>query len=191
MNPKDMIGFSLHGNLFSGTKVKEMLEEQLLHDIREKGAKKALAPEKHRIFWFAWFPVYQENIFETFKSHHVGIPLCETFRIWWDEIDESRPFEGLALKCLKNPFVGPVSRRTRDMEKVVGEYGIDGAIHFSTPACRHANTACGLMKKTFDRLGLPFLVLDADISDARSSRPEQIKTRIEAFIEVMEAAGIR
>jgi hypothetical protein len=28
-----------------------------------------------------------------------------------------------------------------------------------------------------------------DISDTRSSRPEQIKTRIEAFVEVMDAEG--
>ena len=57
----------------------------------------------------------------------MSVPLCETFRIFWDEIDEENPFEGLALKCLKNPFVGPSRRRTHDLAAVKEEYGIDGA----------------------------------------------------------------
>jgi benzoyl-CoA reductase/2-hydroxyglutaryl-CoA dehydratase subunit BcrC/BadD/HgdB len=185
MNPKDMIGFSLHGNLFSGSPIKEMLEEQLLGEIREKRAKGITRKESHRIFWFAWFPVYQENVFDTFKNHHVGIPLCETFRIYWDELDEDNPFEGLALKCLKNPFVGPVSRRTAGMDTVVDEYGLDGALLFATPACRHANSTHMLLKDKFSKLGLPFLMLDMEISDPRGYQSEQVKTRIEAFIEVM------
>jgi len=34
---------------------------------------------------------------------------------FWDEIDEENPFEGLALKCLKNPFVGPGARCLPDI----------------------------------------------------------------------------
>jgi benzoyl-CoA reductase/2-hydroxyglutaryl-CoA dehydratase subunit BcrC/BadD/HgdB len=189
MNPKDMIGFSLHGNLFSGSPIKEMLEEQLIGEIREKRAKGINRKESKRIFWFAWFPVYQETVFDTFKNNQVGIPLCETFRMFWDEIDEDNPFEGLALKCLKNPFIGPVSRRTAGMDKIVDEYGLDGALLFATPACRHGNSPHMLLKDTFSKLGLPFLMLDMEISDPRSYQSEQVKTRIEAFIEVMETKG--
>lgn len=185
MNPKDLIGFSLHGNLFSGSPIKEMLEEQLINEIREKRAKGITREESRRIFWFAWFPVYQENVFDTFKNHHVGIPLCETFRMYWDEIDEDNPFEGLAIKCLKNPFIGRADRRTAGMDTVVEEYGLDGALLFATPACRHANSCHMLLKDTFSKLGLPFLMLDMEISDPRSYQSEQVKTRIEAFIEVM------
>jgi len=186
MNPKDMIGYSLHGNMFSGSPVKEMLDKQLINDIREKISKGITRKELHRIFWFAWFPVYQENVFDTFKNHQVGIPMCETFRVFWDEIDEAKPFEGLALKCLRNPFIGPVGRRTGSMKNVVEEYGIDGALLFATPACRHCNSTHMLIKDTFTELDIPFLMLDMDISDARGYQPEQLKTRLEGFIEVMD-----
>ncbi|HVN71371.1 MAG TPA: 2-hydroxyacyl-CoA dehydratase family protein [Desulfomonilia bacterium] len=186
MNPKDMIGYSLHGNLFSGTTVKEMLDEQLIHDIKEKIAKGISRKESHRIFWFAWFPVYQENVFETFKNHQVGIPLCETYRVYWDEMDEDNPFEGMALKCLKNPFVGPASRRVEGMDKIKEDYALEGALLFATPACRHANSPHMFLKNAFAELGIPFLMLDMDISDPRGFQPEQIRTRLEGFIEVMD-----
>jgi benzoyl-CoA reductase/2-hydroxyglutaryl-CoA dehydratase subunit BcrC/BadD/HgdB len=185
MNPRDMIGYSLHGNLFCGGPVKEMLDQQLISEIRDKRKKGIARPERYRIFWFAWFPVYQANVFETLKDQQVGIPLCETFRVYWDEIDEEKPLEGLALKCLKNPFIGPASRRIKGMPEIVDEYGIDGALLFATPACRHSNNAFMLLKDTFSTLGKPFLLLDMDISDPRGYQPEQIRTRLESFIEVM------
>jgi benzoyl-CoA reductase/2-hydroxyglutaryl-CoA dehydratase subunit BcrC/BadD/HgdB len=189
MNPRDMIGYSLHGNLFSGGRIKEMLDEQLMQEIREKIAKGISRQENLRIFWFAWLPTYQANVFDTLKSRQVGIPLCETFRVYWDDIDEGNPFEGLALKCLRNPFIGSVDRRITGMDKVVREYGIDGALLFATPACRHSNSTHMLLKDAFTRLGKPFLMLDQDISDPRGYHPEQVRTRLEAFIEVMEAAA--
>jgi benzoyl-CoA reductase/2-hydroxyglutaryl-CoA dehydratase subunit BcrC/BadD/HgdB len=186
MNPRDMIGYSLHGNLFCGSPVKEMLDKQLIDEIRDKMAKGISRPEKHRIFWFAWLPTYQANVFDILKNRQVSIPLCETFRVFWDEIDEDKPFEGLALKCLRNPFIGPVGRRTGSMKNVVEEYGIDGALLFATPACRHSNSAHMLLKDTFAELDIPFLMLDMDISDTRGYQPEQLKTRLEGFIEVMD-----
>lgn len=186
MNPRDMIAYSINGQLFCGSRIKEMLEEQLIEEIGDKRAKGVTKPEKHRIFWFAWTPIYQTNVFDTLRSHQVGIPLCETFRVHWDEIDEDKPFEGLALKCLKNPFIGPTARRTEGMEELVNTYEIDGALLFATPACRHANSAHMLLKDTFSKLGKPFLMLDLDISDPRGYQPEQVRTRLEGFIEVME-----
>jgi benzoyl-CoA reductase/2-hydroxyglutaryl-CoA dehydratase subunit BcrC/BadD/HgdB len=116
----------------------------------------------------------------------VTVPLCETFRVFWDEIDEDRPFEGLALKCLKSPFIGPVTRRTEGLDRIVEEYSLDGALLFATPACRQANAAHRRLKDSVERLGLPFLTLDMDIIDPRGYSPEQIRTRLEGFIELLQ-----
>lgn len=72
------------------------------------------------------------------------------------------------------------------MEELVNTYEIDGALLFATPACRHANSAHMLLKDTFSKLDKPFLMLDLDISDPRGYQPEQVRTRLEGFIEVME-----
>ena len=180
-----LIAFSINGPMFNGTEIKERLNQAFLERIRKKVATGKVRPEKHRLYWFAWLPTYASNLFDTLREYDVAVPLCETFRVFWDEIDEDRPFEGLALKCLKNPFVGPVSRRTRELDRIVEEYKLDGAILFATPACRQANAASRYLKDSLEKLGLPFLLLDMDISDPRGYSPEQVRTRLEGFIELL------
>jgi benzoyl-CoA reductase/2-hydroxyglutaryl-CoA dehydratase subunit BcrC/BadD/HgdB len=186
MKPQDMIAYSINGQLFGGRPVKEKLEEQLIIDIKEKRAKGITHQESHRIYWFAWTPIHPTNVFDILRERRVGIPLCETFHVHWEEIDEDNLFEGLALKCLNNPFIGSADRRTAGIEEIVDMYGIDGALLFATPACRHSNNTHMLLKDAFARLDKPFLMMDMDISDPRGYQPEQVKTRLEGFIEVME-----
>ncbi len=186
MSPADLIGYSINGQLFWGRKTKEALEAQLLHELEERLSAKDPRPERHRILWFAWMPAYPSNLFETLKARQVSIALCETSRVHWDEIDEDNPFEGLALKCLKNPFIGPTTRRIEGLDAVIEEYGIDGGLLFATPACRHSKSSHMLLRDAFSKRGLPFLCLDMDISDPRGYLPEQIRTRVEGFIEVMD-----
>jgi len=66
------------------------------------------------------------------------------------------------------------------------EYQIDGALLFATPACRHANGAYRLLQDSLAELDIPLLTLDMDIGDGREYSPEQVKTRLEGFIEVLE-----
>ncbi len=181
-----LIAFSINGPMFNGTETKERLNQAFLNKIDQRIETGNLKPEKRRVYWFAWLPTYASNLFAVLARNEVTVPLCETFRVFWDEIDEDRPFEGLALKCLQNPFVGPVTRRTEGLERIVEEYDIDGALLFATPACRHANAAYRHLKESLEKLGVPFLLLDMDISDPRGYSPEQIRTRVEGFIELMD-----
>jgi benzoyl-CoA reductase/2-hydroxyglutaryl-CoA dehydratase subunit BcrC/BadD/HgdB len=185
----DFIAYSINGQLFSGRPTREMLDAQLLEDMRQRLGSGRLKPERHRLSWFAWIPVYQSTLFDLLKEHQVSVAACETSRVYWDEIDEDHPFEGLALKCLKNPFVGPTSRRLEGLRETVRDHGIDGALLFATPACRVSKSAHMLLKEAFSNLGVPFLTLDMDIADQRGYLPEGIRTRLEGFIEVLDSAG--
>jgi benzoyl-CoA reductase/2-hydroxyglutaryl-CoA dehydratase subunit BcrC/BadD/HgdB len=181
----DLIAFSINGLMFTGTEVKERVNEAYLRRMETVIEQGRARPEKHRIYWFAWLPVYDAGLFDTLKEKEVSIPLCETFRVYWDEIDEDRPLEGLALKCLQNPFIGPVERRTRGLAETAQAYSMDGALLFATPACRHANGAYRVLKDAAAKEGLPFLLLDMDISDPRGHSREQMKVRLEGFIELL------
>jgi benzoyl-CoA reductase/2-hydroxyglutaryl-CoA dehydratase subunit BcrC/BadD/HgdB len=181
----ELIGFSINGLMFMGSEVKERLNKAFARQLERRIESGKLWPEKHRLYWFAWLPVYEAGLFDMLKEKEVSVPLCETFRVYWDEIDEDHPFEGLAMKCLQNPFVGSVTRRTEGLDEIAEEYGIDGALLFATPACRHANGAYRFLKDSVAKHGLPFLMLDIDISDPRGHSEEQMKTRLEGFIELM------
>jgi len=182
----ELIAFSINGLLFSGTEVKERLNDAFVLVMQDRIESGRLRPEKHRIYWFAWLPVYDSNVFEILKEREVSVPLCETFRIHSDEIDEDDPFEGLALQCLRNPFVGPGTRRTEGLEEIMDDYRLEGAILFATPACKQANTAYTLLRDTLARCGRPFLMLDMDICDPRNYSAGQTRTRLEAFVELLE-----
>lgn len=181
-----LIVYSIQGRQFSGTPVLERLNRAFVRYMERRIASGELEPERHRVFWFAWVPTYATNIFEVFRTHRVSVPRCETLTVHWDEIDEQNPFEGLALKCLKDPLVGPHARRAYGLEATMDEYQIDGALLFATPACRNANGAYRLLQDSLAALDIPLLTLDMDIGDEREYSPEQVRTRLEAFIEVLE-----
>jgi len=186
-----MIGYSINGHLFFGTEVMERLNNAFIRELQMRIETRNLRPEKRRLYWFAWLPVYPCNLFDILQEKEVSVPLCETLRVHWDEIDEDNPFEGLALKCLKNPFIGSVKRRIEGLDRIIDKFSIDGALLFATPACRHANGAYRYLKDSMAKRGIPFLLLDMDISDPRGYSPEQVKTRLEGFIEVLNRKEIR
>jgi benzoyl-CoA reductase/2-hydroxyglutaryl-CoA dehydratase subunit BcrC/BadD/HgdB len=182
----DLVSFSINSLMFAGTQMKERLNEAFRAELEQKIERGELPPERFRIYWFAWMPTYRSNLFDLLKENGISAPLCENFRIHSEELDESNPFESLALRCLKDPFVGAGSRRTRDLDRIVEDYALDGALLFATPACRHANSAYPLLRDAFAKLGLPFLVLDMDIGDPRDYSPRHTLARLETFVELLE-----
>jgi benzoyl-CoA reductase/2-hydroxyglutaryl-CoA dehydratase subunit BcrC/BadD/HgdB len=183
---RDLIAFSINSQLFTGSEIKAQLNDAFARDM-ERALDVAQQPaEKHRVYWFAWIPAYQTDVFEILSDRLVSIPLCETFRIHWDDIDEDNPFEGLAMKCLRNPFVGAGTRRTEGLAEIMDDYHLDGAILFATPACQQANAAYALLRDTVVGCGRPFLMLDMDIGDPRNYAPGQTRTRLEAFVELLD-----
>jgi benzoyl-CoA reductase/2-hydroxyglutaryl-CoA dehydratase subunit BcrC/BadD/HgdB len=183
---RELISFSINSLLFTGNEIKERLNDAFAEEMERRIEAGELRPESHRVYWFAWIPTYPCDVFSILKENEVAVPLCETFEIYWDEMDEENPFEGLALRCLKNPLVGPGARRTERMETIADDYHLEGAILFATPACRTTKTACRLLRDSMAKQGLPFLVLDMDIGDPRYYSRGQTRTRLEAFIEMLE-----
>ncbi len=69
------------------------------------------------------------------------------------------------------------------------DYHLDGAVLFATPACKHSNAAYTLLRDAVRRTGRAFLILDMDINDSRTYAPGQIRTRLDAFVELLEQRG--
>ena len=111
----------------------------------------------------------------------------ELERIFWDEMDEQRPWESMAMWCLKNPYVGPAGQRLAGIEKIIEEYDIDGVIHFSTDACRHSCAAHRLIADVLQKRNVPFMVLEGDMSDKRKYSEDRTRFLLESFIDLMAA----
>lgn len=181
----DMFAYSISGQMFDGSELKEKINQSFVTEMTTRHEKGTSHPERHRIYWMAWFPTYQCNLNDVLKTNGVSVPVCESFRVNWDAIDPDDPFEGLAIKCLKNIYIGDNDRRMEDIERIVSEYRINGAILFATPACRHSKTAFRVISDRFARINVPFLLLDMEIGDPRQYQSEQTRTRIEGFVEML------
>ena len=176
---------SIIGNGFSGMPFQEQLYQKIVDECQQRMAEGKVVPEDFRVLWLAWVPTQPTNINEILRANKVSIVMTELARVYWDEIDEEHPFEGMALRCLKNPYVGLVEQRLAGVLQLVDEYDVDGVVHFSSTACRHANASFRLIEDALTERNIPFLVLDGDMSDVRGYSAERTRSLLETFIEVM------
>ncbi|MEW6266357.1 MAG: 2-hydroxyacyl-CoA dehydratase family protein [Thermodesulfobacteriota bacterium] len=176
---------SLAGAVFWGSPVLERVYDLILQEIEDRVKKGSALPENHRILWFPWVPVQTINAWTIFRENRVTIPMVEAAQIWWSELDPERPFEALARKALENYMLGPVERRVKSLLRLAEEYSVDGAVHFSSPACHQENAAFRPISDAFKARGLPVLNLEADMTDERNYSPQVMAGRLSSFLEVL------
>ncbi len=180
-----VVNMSIFGNMLAGREIQEQIYLEMVDESRKKIMEGKSAPEKYRVLWLAWFPVQPTNINQIFRKNGVTIVMGELARNYWGEMDESLPFESLALWSLKNPYVGTIEQRLKGIKEMVDEYNLDGVVHFSTDACRHSCAAQKLIGDVLKERNIPYLVLDGDMSDKRKYSADRTQLLLENFIEVM------
>jgi len=77
----------------------------------------------------------------------------------------------------------PLTRRIDFAGNLAKEYNVDAVIYYSLKFCPSFAQTKGLFMRRFHELGLPALELDTDYSQGDTG---QIKTRLEAFVEVLK-----
>ena len=117
----------------------------------------------------------------------VAMENCGGYKTVENRIDENDPRDPMALlaeKYLSIPcsVMTPNQGRLQLLERMVRDFAIDGVIDLTWQACHTYNVesywVADLVK---NRLGLPFLHLETNYSDADA---ETLRVRIEAFLEM-------
>jgi benzoyl-CoA reductase/2-hydroxyglutaryl-CoA dehydratase subunit BcrC/BadD/HgdB len=182
---------SLAGAVFWGSPVLERIYALLIGEMKDRIAKGTALPESFRILWFPWVPVQQTNIFTILKDHQVSVPMAEVAECWWSPLDEERPLEALARKVLENYMLGPATRRVESLLRMAEAYGVDGAIHFATPACHHDNASFRIISDAMQAKDIPVLNLEGDMTDERNYSPALTASALGSFLEILrtKAAG--
>ena len=86
---------------------------------------------------------------------------------------------------VKNIFNGPFENKVKSIESIVKELNPDAVINFCHWGCKQASGGNMLLKESMNKLNIPMLTLDGDAVDRRNSHDGQIKTRFEAFLELI------
>lgn len=139
-----------------------------------------------KIFWVHLLPYYQETLQQYMNLSSEYQIQCTDFNLdYTDELDEDHPLEALAEKMLLNIYNGSFERKVEMISDMVKRFGSDAVIHFCHWGCKQSAGGVMLLKEEMKKQNIPMLVLDGDAMDRRNSHDGQIKTRLEAFLEMI------
>ena len=154
---------------------------------RLKNNEEIINDQKHRLLWLHLKPYYSQEIFTTLQNKGAVVAFEEYFQIYWDKLDQNNPYLSLSKKMINHFGWGELSKQTNEILNLVDEYKIDGVIGFSHWGCRQNNGRMDMLKKKLkDENKIPFLNIDGDLVDFRNYQEGQLRTRIQAFIELIE-----
>jgi benzoyl-CoA reductase/2-hydroxyglutaryl-CoA dehydratase subunit BcrC/BadD/HgdB len=162
-------------------KLKAEVEERVEKDLG------AVPDEQYRLLWdnIAIWP-------GLFRFYHLfsragACFVCDTYTHAWSVgIQADDPIEGLARAYTAVYINMSVQTRVQVMVAMAKRFGVDGAV-------LHANRSCkpySLGQHDFrlaimEEVGVPAMILEADMCDTRAYAEGAVKTRVEAFLEML------
>ena len=147
--------------------------------------------EGKRILWIHLMPFYQESLKKYFNSSKkYQIIASDIILDFMEELDAEHPFEALARKIIKNLYNGSYAYKAKMIGQLADHLKPDAVIHFCHWGCKQASGGSVLLKEKMQEMNIPMLILDGDGIDKRNSHDGQIKTRLEAFLELIETGDV-
>lgn len=143
-----------------------------------------------RIFWIHLTP-YSQPTLQSYLNYNRDYAIVgDDFNLdYMEQMDEAHPLEALARKMLRNIYNGDFSRKTEACAGYMCELNCDAAVEFCHWGCKQSAGGVMLMKEKMREIGKPMLILDGDALDRRNNHDGQIRTRFEAFLEVLRQDG--
>lgn len=166
-----------------------MGSEEFLQQLRfmNQDIQKYPAFTGKRILWVHLMPFYQESLRQYFNtSDRYQVFASDMVLDSVEELDADHPFEALAKKLIRNVFNGSYRFKAERLGRMTDVLKPDAVIHFCHWGCKQADGGSILLKEAMKERGIPMLILDGDGIDKRNSHDGQIKTRLEAFLEMLE-----
>ena len=162
----------------------------LLNDLEERIAKGvgAVKHERKRLMWANIAIWYKVRDFANFFAERGMNFVTATYTNAWAEtaiyFDHNQPFESLAKAYSLVILNNNLNYRLKLMERLIKEFAVDGLIIHSARSCKPYSVGQYDLKRLLkERMQIPSVVIEADITDYRAFSEEQSNTRLEAFIE--------
>jgi len=175
----------------------EVLQD-ILREIKErKLPEQAEKAQKPRLLLIGPNMVYGDykvlNLVEEAGGEIVIEEITEGIRNYWQTIDSKKdPIGSLARGYLKeripSAFMVHSAKKRLDFAlKLIKDFNVSGAIWYELLCCETYDSESYYFAKNLENLNIPVLVLESDYG---TSDIGQLKTRIDAFVELMKG-GIK
>ena len=149
----------------------------------------AIPEEKYRLLWdniAIWHHLYR------FYNYFADCDACfvvDTYTGGWSQtLPEGEPLSGIAAAYATIFLNSSLQYRVECMVRLIQEYGVDGFVMHCNRSCKPYSLGQYAMRRAvMERTGVPGLLIESDMCDARSYAEEPIRTRIQAFMESLAA----
>ena len=186
----DLRNFGITIPLFLGTEAAVEIAQAYRDEFAarlEQGVS-GVPGERFRLMWLQEAIQFRHPLIKMLEQdYQATIVIEELDDIYWEPIDIEDPYIGLAQRTIAFPFNGPAEHRLRHIKKLVQAYKIDGAINPCHWGCRQGTGARGLISEALKELDVPVINLEVDCADSRNFSEGQLRTRLEAFMEVLDS----
>ena len=184
-----LINFGLVILLFLGTdsaiEIAQAYKDEFSARI-ERGIQ-GVPDEKLRLLWIQNRIQFKNPLVELLEKEYQANIVCDELNdIYWDSIDPDDPFTGMARRAIAKPLNVNMQSRVDHLQKLARNYKLDGAINPCHWGCRQGTGARGLISEGLKEINVPVLNLEVDCMDTRNFAEGQLRTRIEAFVEMLE-----
>lgn len=138
------------------------------------------------IFWVHLLPYYHNTLKQYFNfNEQYQIQTYDMNFDYMEELDEEKPLNALAKKMICNMYNGPYEKKVDYIMKLIDILKPDGVINFCHWGCKQSSGGVMQLKQEISKKNIPMLIIDGDGMDRRNCQEGQIKTRLEAFFEVI------
>lgn len=151
----------------------------------------AVANERKRLMWdniAMWYKVRDYSIL--FAEQGMNFVTATYTNAWAETIQHlspDEPFESMARTYSLVILNNNLNHRLNLMERLIGEYQVDGLVIHSARSCKPYSVGQYDIKRLLlERKDIPSVIIEADITDSRAYSEEQSRTRLEAFFEALE-----
>ena len=174
-----------------GTQVTVDFYRNLLAELKERVGQGigGIPEEKYRVYWDGLPLWHSVADFYTLLLERGVNMVANNYTRTWAQLtpDPDDVYRSWARNYLKY-FDPMVLFRSWDIAEYIRHFELDGFILHSDHSCRFLSL--GLMdtlKQVTKMTGVPGLLLDTDHGDPRLYQPEQIRNRIDAYLETLPA----
>ncbi len=168
--------------------------QELLREMEERVATgvAAVPDERWRIYWEGMpiWPRIRElsEKLQDLRAAAVASTYCNSWA--FEAYAGGDPLDWMARTATEIFINRDEPWKEEFLVDMFGRFGVDGVIFHNARTCpNNTNSRFGMPQRLRERLEMPVLVIDGDLSDLRFFSTAQTMTNLEAFVEQMEGRG--